>query len=204
MTKAKAMSRLRGVSSAWSSARLVITTRTSWMANNAIPDSIIMAMICRSLGPSELNEPNIRSTEVKLTCKNTLRILNTIKPVTRAFTTMDAAKPVRVSVSPRREVKTFPFSIIIGRSASDASQVPIGYKLKSTYYQTKINWLAYVCDCQERRNDHDSNIFTPHDPTTVDLWIKIRWIKQMIGKMVCVPMCIGRWSHNNRLVCFGQ
>ena len=80
-------------------ARLVSTTRTSWMANNAIPDSIIMNITCRSLlPPVELNEPNVCSTEVGLNSKNTWRILNTIKPVTRAFTAMDMAKPVRINV----------------------------------------------------------------------------------------------------------
>ena len=75
--------------------RPIITMRTSWMANNVIPDSIIMNMICRSLVPPvELNEPNVRSTEVGLTSKNTLRILNTIMPVTRVFTVIDAAKAV--------------------------------------------------------------------------------------------------------------
>ena len=79
--------------------RLLSTMRTSWMANNAIPDSIIMNMTCRSLEPPvELNEPNVCSTEVGLNSKNTLRILNTIKLVIRAFTAMDVAKPVRVIV----------------------------------------------------------------------------------------------------------
>ena len=170
MTKFKAILKPGGVGPPWTSIRLEITTRTSWMANNAIPDSIIMNMICRSLGPPvELNEPNVRSTEVGLTSnlKNTLRILNTIKPVTSAFTTMDAAKPVRVSVNPQTAIKVLPFSIIF--APSDASQIARGDKLKSVY-QTKIYSLTYVCDCQERRNDHDSNIFTPHDPTTVYLW----------------------------------
>ena len=67
------------------------TIRTSWMANNAIPDSIIMNMMCRNLLPSV--EPKVRSIEVGLT-PVTLRILNTIMPVIRAFTAMDAAKPV--------------------------------------------------------------------------------------------------------------
>ena len=61
------------------------------MANNAIPDSIIMNMICRNLVPSV--EPKVRSTEVGLT-PVALRILNTIMTVIRAFTVMDAAKPV--------------------------------------------------------------------------------------------------------------
>ena len=67
------------------------TIRTSWMANNAIPDSIIMNMIFRNLLP--LVEPKVCSTEVGLT-PVALRILNTIMPVIRAFTAMDAAKPV--------------------------------------------------------------------------------------------------------------
>ena len=147
---------------------LVITTRTSWMANNAIPDSIIMNMICRSLGPPvELNEPNVRSTEVALTSKNTLRILNTIKPVTRAFTTMDATKPVIISMFPQGAIKSSPSSIIV--APSDASQVTISNKLKSTY-QMKIYSLTYVYDCQEWRNHYNPDIFTPHDPTTVNLW----------------------------------
>ena len=67
------------------------TNRTSWMVNNAIPDSIIMNMICRNLLPSV--EPKVSSTEVGLT-PVALRILNTIMAVIRAFTAMDAAKPV--------------------------------------------------------------------------------------------------------------
>ena len=72
------------------------TTRTSWMANNAIPDSIITNMICRNLVPPV--EPKVCSTEVGLTPKITLRILNTIKPVIRVLTTMEAAKPVNSNV----------------------------------------------------------------------------------------------------------
>ena len=67
------------------------TIRTSWMANNAIPDSIIMNMICRNLLPSV--EPKVRSIEVGLT-PVALRILITIMLVAKVFTAMDAAKPV--------------------------------------------------------------------------------------------------------------
>jgi hypothetical protein len=41
-------------------------------------------------------DPNDRSTEVVLTPKNVLRILNTINPVTRACTVIDRAKLVKV------------------------------------------------------------------------------------------------------------
>ena len=99
--------------------------RTSWMASNIIPDSIITNMICRSLVPLELK---LRSTEVllaALTSKNTLRILNTIKPVTRPFTVMVAMKLVVVSG-------------IQGVFEAGTNQVAKGYKLKSAH-QTKID-----------------------------------------------------------------
>ena len=52
------------------------------------------------LPEDELNEPSVRWTEVVLTStgKNTLRILNTIRPVTRVFTAIVATKAVRVNV----------------------------------------------------------------------------------------------------------
>ena len=170
MTMFKAITkRLGGVlPSQWSSITLEITTRTSWMANNAIPDSIIMNMICRSLVPPfELNEPNVRSTEVGLTSKNTLNILNRIKPVTRALTTMDDAKPVTVSENPQVALLIPPCSKFAALSA--VSQITRGDKLKSAYQTPKIYSLTYVCNCQKWWYDHDSDIFSPHDPTTVDL-----------------------------------
>ena len=104
------------------------TTRTIWMANNAIPDSIITNMVCRNLAPPP--EPKVRSTEVtvELTNKNTLRILNTIKPVTRAFTAMDKTRLVIVT-------GTAHCADAVG--LSDPSQVARGDKLKSaSSYQT--------------------------------------------------------------------
>ena len=145
--KSIALRKLGGVGPTIIGFRLLITTRTSWMENNAIPDSIIMNMICRSLGPPvELNEPNARSTEVALlTSKNTFRILNTIKPVTRAFTTMDATKPVRFSGATHGTKKDSPLTIVY--ASLPASQVARGDKLKWAY-QLKIE-LTYICDCQK-------------------------------------------------------
>ena len=185
MTVSKAIERLRdvcpvGPTWTWSSIRLIITTRTSWMANNAIPDSIIMNMIRWSLGPPvELNEPNVRSTDVAsglscLTSKNTVRILNTIKPVTSAFTSMDAARPVIIKVFPQGALTIPPSSIDV--APVGASQVARGDKLESAY-KTKTYSLTYIYDCQKWRNNHDTDIFTPHDPTTVYLWV-FRWTKQ--------------------------
>ena len=114
------------------------------MANNAIPDSIIKNMICRSLGPPvELNEPNVCSTEVGLISKNTLRILNTIKPVTRAFTTMDAAKLVRVSVGP--QLATTFSSSSIDVVLFTVSQVARDDKLKSAYQMKIYSKFTDLC-----------------------------------------------------------
>ena len=115
-----------------------------------MPDSIIINMIGRSLlPPVELNdsEPNVRSNEVasglsRLTSKNTVRILNTIKPVIRAFTTMDAAKPVRTRVFPQTAVEK---STVV--APSDANQVARSDKLKLAYaaYHMKIDRLTDLC-----------------------------------------------------------
>ena len=146
-----------------------------------------MNKICRSLlPPVELNEPNVCSAEVAaLTSKNTTRILNTIKPVTRAFTTMDATKPVRTSGLPQAAIIGISCSISI--APSDTNQVTRGNKLKSAD-KTKIYSLTYVYDCQKWRNNHNADIFTPHDPTTVDLW-RYRWIKWIIGTMIYAYQC---------------
>ena len=160
MTMFKATTRRRGgVRTAWSCqwSRLVITTRTSWMANNATPDSIIMNMIFRSLVVPPV-EPNVCSTEVGLTSKNTLRILNTIKPVARAFTTMDAAKAVKISVFPQGLTRS-PCFIILAPSA--ASQVARGDKIEidlSNWRQ--IDWPMYVIDKNE--GIITTPIFSPH------------------------------------------
>ena len=133
MTMFKAIT-LLDASNSWTADRLVITMQTSWIANKAIPDSIIMNMICRSVVPPvevELNEPNVRSTEVGLITMNTLRILSTIKPVTRAFAARDAAKPVRTNVLPQGVIEDWP--CIIARAPFVASQVARGDKLKSNY-----------------------------------------------------------------------
>ena len=124
------------------------TTRTSWMANNAIPDSIIMNTTFRSLEPSvEPNEPNARSTEVGLNSKNTLRIFNTIKPVVRAFTTIVVAKPASLNVFPQGAItRSRSCSAFVAPSA--ANHIARGDKLKSAF-QMEIDLLTYVCDCQE-------------------------------------------------------
>ena len=86
-----------------------------------------MNMICRNLVPPV--ESKVCSTEVVVaafTSKNTLRILYTIKHVTRPFAVMVAARPV----------------IYNGAQAlfkDGTSQVARGYKLKSAD-QMKIDW----------------------------------------------------------------
>ena len=107
--------------------RLENMTRISWMANNAMPGSIIMNRTCWSLVPPV--EPKVCSIEVMLalTSKNTLRILNTIKPVTRAFTVMDMATPVVNIPSPQTAVGN---SNVV--APSGPSQTARGDKLKPT------------------------------------------------------------------------
>ena len=97
------------------------------MANNAIPDSVIMKMICRSLVPPVV--PKVRSTEVALTSKNTLRILNTINPVARALTAMVAVIAVK---------NTWFVQAVPQNDIDDVIQVTRGDKLKSAY-QMKID-----------------------------------------------------------------
>ena len=76
--------------------------RINWMESNAIPDSIITNMICRYLARLAVEKPpKVGSTEVLLVTalifQNTLRILNTIKPVTRVFTAKDRTKLVGIT-----------------------------------------------------------------------------------------------------------
>ena len=72
------------------------TNQTTWIASNAIPDSIIKKMICRNLLPSV--ERKVCSIEVIGIAPVSLKILNTIMPVIRVFTAMEAAKPVENNV----------------------------------------------------------------------------------------------------------
>ena len=88
------------------------TSRVNWIENNAIPDSISMMI-------TDINVvfPSVRSSEVvALTSRNTLKILNTINPVTRAFTIMDMTSPVTTNVSPHTAVTTWPCIIDRGET----------------------------------------------------------------------------------------
>ena len=102
------------------------SNRTTWMASNAIPDSIIMNMICRNFLPPV--EPKVCSTEVLDIAPMTLRILNTIMPVIRAFTAMEATRPIWNNV--------FAALLLLSTESSrtsDAIQVTRCDKLKSDY-----------------------------------------------------------------------
>ena len=111
--------------------------RTSWMTNNAIPDSIITNMICRNAVPP--SKPKVPSTEVLevLTSMNTLRSLNTIKPVTRTFTAMDKTKLVTFTMLPQGAKKSWFCTNII--APFGASQVARGDKIEKSVYQMKID-----------------------------------------------------------------
>ena len=119
--------------------RMKNTRRISWMANNAMPDSIMTNMTCRSLLPPV--ESKVSSAKIGLTSKNTLRILKTIKPVTRAFTTMDAVRPVISITTPQWAIANSPCTNIDAPSCP--SQVARGDRLNSTYQMNlKIGWLT--------------------------------------------------------------
>ena len=78
-------------------------TRTNWMANKAMPDSIMTKTRERKFLPP-LTTPKDFSTEVEpcWTFRNALKILYTIKPVTRAFTAMEMATLMLVAIKPQR------------------------------------------------------------------------------------------------------
>ena len=70
------------------------TSRANWIENNAMPDSISMNMMGRSLLPPVQPRPYMG-----LTWRYTLKILNTIKPVTRTFTIKDMAREVAIIIA---------------------------------------------------------------------------------------------------------
>ena len=80
---------------------------------------------------------------------STFSILNTIKPVDRVFTAMDAANPVSANVLPQGAVKYSPCPI--DSAPRSASQVASrGDKLPvKLVYEMKIDLLTYECDCQD-------------------------------------------------------
>jgi hypothetical protein len=60
-----------------------------------MPDSIMMKMTERSFLPPVTPKDEVVTL---LTSWNTLKILNTIRPVTEAFTVMDVVRQVRASI----------------------------------------------------------------------------------------------------------
>ena len=87
-------------------AMLPSTSRTNWAENSNMPDSMSTNIVGRSELPPVA--PKFRSSDVGLTSRNTLKILNTIKLITSAFRTMDMARPVTVSVLPQSGTESWP------------------------------------------------------------------------------------------------
>src|ERR1700678_977539 len=105
-------------------------SRDTWMANKAMPDSISMNIMDRSfLSPVA---PSVCSFElyVPLTPRNTLKILNTTKPVTRAFTIMDRTSAVITITSPQYAATVC--SCTIFHEPLLDTKVTTGKQLKST------------------------------------------------------------------------
>ena len=83
-------------------------------------------------GPGFAQRSLDRSKVAALTSKNTPRILNTIKPVTRVFTAMDRVKLAIIIGIPQKSSITLPCTT--GSAKADASQITSrrpGDKLKS-------------------------------------------------------------------------
>ena len=78
-------------------------------------------------------EPKVHLTEVGLSSKNTLRILNTIKPVTMIFAAIDTTMPIRATMFHQVGIKFESCrNVLAPPPASDpTSQVARGDKLKS-------------------------------------------------------------------------
>ena len=92
---------------------MLTKNRVNWIENKTMPDSINMNMTRRSLLPPVT--PKIWSSAVPvLTSRNTLKILNTINPVTRAFTVIDSVRPVRVRIWLHIVVSHWPCTLCIG------------------------------------------------------------------------------------------
>jgi len=83
-----------------STLRMLSTTRINWIANIAIPDSIMMKIMDRTLA-SVLPMLRVRSPKVGTSSRDNLRILSTIKPVTTAFTVKEMARLVIVAILPQ-------------------------------------------------------------------------------------------------------
>ena len=174
-------------------------------ANNIIPDSIITNMTCWSLVP--LVESKVSSTKMWLTSKNTHTYIEDLehdRAHHQGIHSYGHGETCYTRRCPQPVVSTSFCATVDAPSTPSQIARLGGDKLRSTY-RMKIGWPTEVCDRQEWRNDHDTDILTPHNPTTVDLW-RFRWITddRYNASDLCVLECIGRGSYNNRLVWFGQ
>lgn len=105
-----------------SDASMTSASRANWIENNAMPDSINKNIMDRSFAPPLA--PKVFSSDVGFTWRNTMNILITIKAVTRAFTLMDIARPIRVSRLPQLAVKSW--SCMMKHAPAAAAQMPRG------------------------------------------------------------------------------
>ena len=151
----------------------VSTSRHNWMANNAMADSISMKMIDRNLLPLPV-APNFFSDKVGLPFKYTFMILNTIKPVTVAFTVKDRARHVHNRLVGNEwfgAVEEFLKNCHWLGNMEINIQIAEGNKWEIEISHSKeIGRLTKECDCKDWRNDHDTDIAIPHNPAPVYLW----------------------------------
>jgi hypothetical protein len=93
---------------------VLTTTRANWIENNTMADSIMTNMIDQSLLPPLMPKDFSSEVVVYLTSRNTLKILNTIKHITRAFTVIDMTRLVIASVLLSPETTNRPSTLNFG------------------------------------------------------------------------------------------
>ena len=77
-------------------------TRSNWMANKAMPDSIMTKITEQYFLPPMTPRDFSAEVESCWTFRNTLKILYIIKPVTRAFTAMKKVILMLSAIIPQR------------------------------------------------------------------------------------------------------
>ena len=79
-------------------------TRSIWIANKVMPDSIMTKITERYFLPPMMPKDFSAEVEFCWTFWNALKILYTIKPVTRAFTAIEKTRLMLAAITPQRVV----------------------------------------------------------------------------------------------------
>ena len=191
------------------------TKRTSWIANNVIPDSTIMNTICRSLVP-------LVDSKVREDSKNTFKILNTIKAVIKAFTAMDKAKLVIINGSKGRPESSSNWkkftpidpsshlSILVHNATlegnvksfenweSDPSQVARDNKLKLAYRMKILDSVTDLCMRLSLMKEWWWNGFFDPTQSNNGISLKILVNKRMVHIGTFIISTMTHWAINSQ------